>query len=645
MAYANKYKITFATKTTKTGYLYLQEDGYSGAVIEYPALGIQMSYIPNSDDPYEPIFASQLNVAIDITDDLANMPNFRTADDRKYFVKLYLGSDLEWCGFTISDDVQVSYSTGRKQLSFNCIDAIGMMRDITLPIPSSTKINDYNTVLYYIRLCLNGLNLPITPNIVTACSFYASGMVDRSTGAANEPFNQSYLPYRTFLSSAYTYNNCLDIISNLVKSFGCRLFMASGKWWIVSINEFANENVYYTEYLSDGTVTASGQFNKLSQIQGYTGNTSNVYFIDNSQVKILRKGFNRVTCNHEVGEVANYFSNGNLRPNSGTGGGNPTNWNTSSTGSGSSVSVIDNANESTAQFRMNLGTTTGANAIIYSFGMPKVNGGEVLKFKWTFFGQGYNLPRGEVVIKITNGSTIYYWGGDERGWTTDENVGFWNVPKYQSTGSGLTDGGVNDYSFSTAACPIYGDVSFQYSLKAGTVSFVNIGNFTLNITPLTAAVNYNSFTSVDKQYSISADIPYGFFAYGSAPIEKGAIVKSTGEAYYNWYQYGKPSLVFASLTGLLMQQYINVYGKNIINVDANIASFETANGYINAAKNLKSTDTDPAQINIADNTYMLGNATIDYPNDSTQVTLLQISNTTITATNNYEISYNNNYNL
>jgi hypothetical protein len=94
-----------------------------------------------------------------------------------------------------------------------------------------------------------------------------------------------------------------------------------------------------------------------------------------------------------------------------------------------------------------------------------------------------------------------------------------------------------------------------------------------------------------------------------------------------------------------MQQYINVYGKNIINVDANIASFETANGYINAAKNLKSTDTDPAQINIADNTYMLGNATIDYPNDSTQVTLLQISNTTITATNNYEIAYNNNYNL
>ena len=37
---------------------------------------------------------------------------------------------------------------------------------------------------------------------------------------------------------------------------------------------------------------------------------------------------------------------------------------------------------------------------------------------------------------------------------------------------------------------------------------------------------------------------------------------------------------------------------------------------------------------------MLGNATISYPNDESQVTLLQISNTNIVSTNGYEISYN-----
>jgi hypothetical protein len=37
---------------------------------------------------------------------------------------------------------------------------------------------------------------------------------------------------------------------------------------------------------------------------------------------------------------------------------------------------------------------------------------------------------------------------------------------------------------------------------------------------------------------------------------------------------------------------------------------------------------------------MLGNATISYPNDQTQETLLQISNTDIETTNGYEITYN-----
>jgi hypothetical protein len=47
---------------------------------------------------------------------------------------------------------------------------------------------------------------------------------------------------------------------------------------------------------------------------------------------------------------------------------------------------------------------------------------------------------------------------------------------------------------------------------------------------------------------------------------------------------------------------------------------------------LKSTDTDPAQINVADSSYMLGNSTINYATDITSGTLLEISNTDIEAT-------------
>jgi hypothetical protein len=634
MSYANKYKITFATKTSKTGYLYLQEDGYSGTVIEYPLINISLQYLPQSDDPYEPIFASQLNVAIDITDDMENMPNFTVANDRKYFVKLYLGSDLEWTGFTISDDVELSYTTGRKELSFNCVDGIGMLQSIPLYVVNTQNVNAYQTVLYFIRTCLNSLDLPTDPNIVTACSYYAQGMANRSTSSSNEPFSQTYLAYRTFLESATTYKNCFDILSNLLKSFGCRLFMSGGKWWIVAINEFANENVNYTEYTSAGAIASSGQFNNLSQIQGFTGNTSNVYFINNSQVKLLKKGFNSVQCTTTIQEPPSYFSNGNLKPYAAN---VPVNWTAVKNGTGSSYTIIENNRNNTAEYRLIAENTSGAYVKITATGLPFVNGGEILNFSWIYFNQSFSPNGGHAYVKITNGSTTYYWGGSpEPAWSTSPYAAFVDV-------GGLTvDNTANTFNFSTTACPINGLVSFTLALEDGTSRLVQVGAFELKITPYLKEVSYNTFTDSTDQYVKQVEIPYGYYNSGSYPVELGTFVNSSGATLYSWYQYGS-LVLFPSLTGLLMQMYINVFGKNIINIDCSLASFETTNGYINAAKMFKATDTDPSQINIEANSYQLGNATIDYVNDETQSTLLQISNTTTTATNDFTASYNLNF--
>jgi len=294
MAYEIKYRVIAATKGDTETKVYLYEDGYEGDIIDYPCVGIQLQYIPRSDDIFEAIYVSQLNLVLDVTDDVENMQDFTTLNDRKYFVKLYLGADLEWTGFTISDDVQLSFTTGRKGLTFNCVDGIGMLQSLVLPISSTVDINDLQTLLYYLRTALNALDLPTTPNIRTACSYYAATMTNRGTSTSADPFAQTYLPYRTFLDGAYNYLNCYDVVKNILKSFGCRLFMANGKWWIVAINEFASENVSYTEYTYAGAVATSGTFNTLSVIQGYTGNTSGLFFTENNQMKLLKKGFNRV---------------------------------------------------------------------------------------------------------------------------------------------------------------------------------------------------------------------------------------------------------------------------------------------------------------------------------------------------------------
>ena len=634
MSYQDKYKATFATKSGKIAYLYLAEDGYSGSVIQYQGIHIDLQYIPNSDDPFEPIFASQLNIVLDVTDNISNMPNLVTLNDRKYNAKLYIDSDLEWEGWVLSDSVQLGYSTGRRQLSFNAVDGLGILRDILLPIDPTVNSNQINSLLYYLNLCLNQIAFPDNPNLKIVCSYYASGMNDRATHSYSEPFSQTYLANRTFLNN-FIYTDCLSVISNIVKSFGCRIFQAGGKWWIVAINEFANINAYYTEYDYTGAVVSSGTINTLTQIQGYTGNTSNLYFIDNTQIKLLRKGYNKIQQSIGIPVADNYAPNGNFRPYSGN---QVYNWDAYAS-SGASVTIVDDPSYTSAQYRL---TKTSGSCFIQievAAGLspakgPFINGNNSLDVSWIFQGQDLSAsPRALVYMYITDGTISYYWDGTN--WVSG-SITFMTVPAY--TGTSGSD--INTYSFKTKPTPIAGQLFFKLSLEAGTGNFIQISNFKIAVTPFASNVDYTGYIVNNNQYVKTIDIPYGYDSpeTGYAP-ELGIFLNSSGNYLDGWYEYGT-SVYYSSLLLLLFQKYINIFGNNIINIDCSLSSWNTANGYINAAKLFNATDTDPSQINISSNSYMLGNATISYSNDEIKSTLLQISNANISATFTRLFTYN-----
>jgi hypothetical protein len=616
--------------------LYLQEDLASApTVIEYPGKNLNLQYIPNSDDPFEPIFASQLGVTIDVTDNIANIPDLTTLNDRKYFAILYLDANIEWSGWVLSDGASISYSTGRKTMSFNAIDGLGMLDKIPLSIAASTDINSINTLLYFIRLCLNSNGFPANLNIMTVCSYYATGMQDRTTYSYSEPFIQTYLPYRTFIDKEVTYISCLTVLSNIVKSFGCRLFQAGGKWWIVAVNQFANQNNWYTEYTSAGSVAASGSnLNTLSTIQSYAGNTSGLYFIDNSQTKLLKKGFNRIEDNYEIAMADNYISNGNFRPFTGL---YADNWQINFAGIGSTVTIVNNVTDSFAQYRLITGNTSVTNEAsieIKSGSYPKIPPAVVLEFSWIFQGQDLSAsPRGFVYVLLTDGTANWWWNGTA--WATTSQS--YTVPAYSGAAGG---DGVNSFSFKTAVTPIAGELHFKYALENGTGDFAQLSNMKLNIISSVKSQSYYSYKTTNLDYVKTIDIPYGAQSgNNSYPIEKGMFMLSNNNLAVGWYEFGGAT-TYGTLLLLLMQKYINIYGFNIINLDCDLSSFSTANGILNASKLFKATDTDPSSINIASNSYMLGNSTTSYAENTTNATLLQISNTTISATIGYETSFN-----
>jgi hypothetical protein len=623
MAYYDKYKITYATKTSKTAYLYLQEDLPSApTLIEYIGVDISLQYIPSGDDIYEAMYASELSCTIDVTDNLANIPDFVTVNDRKYFAKLYLGSDLEWCGYTLSDNISISYSTGRKQLSFNCVDGLGMLRNIPLNINSvGNRTNSQLSVLTYILTCLNSLSFPTNPNLMTVCSYFALDMNDRADGTQYEPFSQTFLPIRTFKNEDYTYENSFDVLNKLIKSFGCRLFQAGGKWWIVAINEFANTNNYFTQYNYLGAVVSSGStLNTSSTIQGYIGNTSGLYFINNEQFKLILKGFNRVQTTIDIDQNKNLVDNGNLKiyPNLIS---SPQSWTVTNVGVGSSFFLVNNANESYTQITLVRGGGGGYTRMINNF-MPKISANAVLNYSMLFLNGGSGT-RGYVLMTVFDGTTTYYLNNN-KDWQSTASSGY-TIP----------EGANGEFSFSTLPCPVSGQLTVEFNNQVGNTctvtQFVVTAEYDYN------KIDYFAYLNNNKEYVKEADIPFGYVGIAGFPTSVGVFLKSDGSPLLNWYRFGMTGQ-YSSMTELLMRQYINSYGKNIINIDCSLSSFETTNTsypIVNASKMLKATDTDPAQINVSTNSYMLGNSSINYGANTISGTLLEISNDDIDATINY----------
>ena len=623
MAYYDKYKITYATKTSKTAYLYLQEDLPSAPIlIEYIGVDISLQYIPSGDEIYEPLYASELSCTIDVTDNLANIPDFATVNDRKYFAKLYLGANLEWCGYTLSDNIKISYSTGRKQLTFNCVDGLGMLKNIPLNINSvGNRTNSQLSVLTYILTCLNSLSFPTNPNLMTVCSYFALDMNDRADGTQYEPFSQTFLPIRTFKNDDYTYENSFDVLNKLIKSFGCRLFQAGGKWWVVAINEFANTNNYFTQYTNTGTLVSSGSnLNTLSTIQGYTGNTSGLYFINNEQFKLILKGFNRVQTSIDINQDKNLVDNGNLKiyPNLISA---PQSWVVTNVGVGSSFFLVNNANESYTQITLVRGGGGGYTRMINNF-MPKISANAVLNYSMLFLNGGSGT-RGYVLMTVFDGTNTYYLNNN-KDWQSTASSGY-TIP----------EGANGEFSFSTLPCPISGQLTVEFNNQIGNTctvtQFVVTAEYDYN------KIDYFAFLNNNKEYIKEVDIPFGYIGIAGFPTSVGVFLKSDGSPLLNWYRFGMTGQ-YSSMTELLMRQYINSYGKNIINIDCAISSLETTNAnypFINASKMIKSADTDPAQINVANKSYMLGNSTISYVDNAMTGTLLEISNTDITATINY----------
>lgn len=627
MAYVLKYTISQKLRNDLLQIVKIyEEDPLNSDVYTYEATSVQIQPNSNEEDPIGGVISSQLNVSFLISslEDYQNFPDLLNYNDVKYYVELVIGTDTKWKGWLFNDYINVQFSTGNQEVNIVCIDGLSLLKYKFYE--SEISINDNVSLLNIIGTSLNLIPYPNMTFIYACCSYYAAGMFDRADAPADEPFKQAYQYRRDFLNLDY-----YTILDNIVKGFGCRLFQANGDWYILPMNQMAT-TIYYTRYVVENAPSNSGNgiLDNIVDIEPYNGD--NVYFVNNSQTKIIKKGYPNIVTEIPYEYAENYIHNGNLKQIDGLGF--PVGWDENTTGTGLVQFFIFPDSQSN-RFSITSGSNGSASVTIGEFPSdfaykPQMYGAEATL---SFDFQGSMRVYIEILVLIGGGYTAFYLKNDGT-WTT--------VPSYidvaSTTGTSFDSKSITiplGQQITTSGTIVmqgYVDVGFMVVNQGSTSKSAGImgiqlkqSNGNLSQVVVTRSIN-------DNQTSKDIELKYGLiypnlFAYKSENYIN-RLTNASGVTLTGWYRYGKPSESFANLPQLIMRQYSNLLNKNIATLEGDIGAYTSENGLIYLDKVYTIADTSTGNISYNGKKFIANRLTLNPYNDEvSSVQLIEITDT------------------
>jgi hypothetical protein len=640
MAYGLRYTLTQELRDESSLIVKIYEDGYVGSVYTYDPTSITINPNSNEEEPLGGIITSQLNVSFLLSSetDYSNFPDLLNSNDRKYYVELVNGVNIKWKGFIFTDYISLAFTTGNQEANFVCIDALSYLK-YNYITTQGLNINSLTSLMSILNQILYGISFPTTTYLYSCCSYYADGMNDRGDGQQYEPFAQTYQYIRDFDGlDNYT------ILENIVKSFGCRIFQYNGNWWIMSINEIAGANNYFTQYeLASGTyyLSASGLITDTIEIEPYASN--NVHFINNSQVKIVRKGYSRVSVNTPFTYASNYITNGNFKQK--PAGLNVTpNYFVGSVAGGAFINTYDYPTREYNDVRLNnfsggsasleMGTVIAPNA--YSPIMGDAEGSISFNYSLT---STVSSSVAKMFIIITIGSNVYYLNSDKK-WVTASS--YISIPLSYP---GPDRSPINQYSESIP----FGnqtdngvDVSVGYVRVRFLIDGTNLDMRINNLRLTQSSTNYTSFKSerlLGSNLALVKEIetPYGAI-YPDVTISNvvGALFNASNVRLENWYRYGKAG-TYSSLNQLICRQYSNIFNKNQASLEGELGTICESFGFIGLGKKFTIQDDSTNALSYDGKYFMANRYTVQpYFDQTTSLQLLEITNTDNASTETTE---------
>jgi hypothetical protein len=619
MAYGLRYTITQILRNGNNQVIEIYERDYDAGIVKtYQPVSIIVQPNSNEEYPYPTIISTQVNFSIllETQDDYDQFPDVLSQDDRKYYVILKESTNVMWRGYMFNDYTQMGFSTGITQADFTCIDGISFIQNIQYERDDS--INQLDTQLNVISAGLKLLEYPDVLNLVVACSYFADGMNDRQDGVSNEPFSQIYQYRRDFIGESY-----YEIIGKIMTSFNCRMFQANGNWCIYSMNEMASSTNYFTTYdiLSTPTITSSGVLNNTVDILPYAD--GNVHFINNSQVKLLKKGFYNIQGRGAYESALNYCDNADLKLNA-----FPTNTATAfvlgATGDSTATIVPDTTGQfdsvSLVRNTSGLASIENGNLAAPNYFLPYI--GEV-PFKLSFEHATSTGAKLQITLNTSGGlrylDTNGQWQSSVQNLTIDDNDASYST--YNKD--------IPPYFVSSVA--IFGYLKFKIICNASGESTA-LRNFIIQrgdseIKFIEA--NFVADNTIQSTLQVFEQ-PYGNnyptnYTYSS---NKGVLCASDGTFLENWYSScpsGTP-LGAVDLITFMTYQNIRNLNKNVATVECDLGEHTSDVGFVYLDKVFTTTDTVTGNLSYTGKKFIMNRVNQNaYVNELNSVQLIEVS--------------------
>ena len=579
MAYGIKYRLTQALRNETNLYVDIYEKDYTDdLVINYDAVNVQLSSNASEDEPLAAIVSSQLNISFIVSDEnYADFPDLLNFDVRKYFVKLYNEDTLLWCGFLFNDYVQVPFTTGYVQVDMIAIDGLSFLENTQFNFYELKSINAAEKLIDIIAETLNIIAYPETIDLITSCSYYAEGMDNRADSLASEPFNQSYQYRRDYQGLTY-----YEVLDNIVKSFGCRLFQSDGKWQLLAVNEMAADTRYFTRYEIYPTAVAlsGGTMVKEVNIQPYA--SGNVHFVNNSQTKIIRKGYPKLILGHTYSFPDNYAHNGNFKGLS-----SPSTlygWTlVGSYGLGYSVYIFEKTDNQSNIVALNYSLTGSPTASMqmgngtnFDYLPYIVSPSFTISFTYLMF---FTKAKMQISIQEAPLSTKYYFNSSDY-WQTSQT--FIDINRIGGPRENLSNYSkeINLFSQSNpSGLTLSGYLSIKIYVDSLTYADIEISNFKIEQNIGTQG-SLNVIRQISNEDVPTKDLtqPYGTPSSEVSANNLGVLFSQSLDVLKNWYRYPNTTEEFLYLQMLMARQYSNLLNKNFGTLEADLGSFKTIDG-------------------------------------------------------------------